>query len=45
MFLKTFYGERKKKIINFITVFYIFNENGAKNFLKLFINYCLKGIY
>ena len=29
-------GKEKKKI-NFITVFYIFNENGAKTFLKFFM--------
>ena len=32
IFKESFYG--KKKAINVLTIFFIFNKNGVKNFLK-----------
>ena len=33
----------KKKTINILTVFLIFHKGDVKTFIKLIINYCLKG--
>ena len=33
-FKKIFYGKRKKKVINVLTVFFIFHKNSVKTFLK-----------
>ena len=38
-FKKSFYKKRKKKVINVLTVFSIFYENGIKIFLKWIINH------
>ena len=37
-----FYGKRKKKTINILTVFFISHKSGIKTFLKLIINHCFK---
>ena len=35
----------KKKVINLLTAFYIFDENYVRIFLKQFINNCPKDTY
>ena len=40
---ESFYGKRKKKTINVLTVFFISHKNGVKTFLKLIVNQYLKG--
>ena len=37
-----FYGKRKKKTINILTVFFISHKSDIKTFLKLIINHCFK---
>ena len=41
-FKESFYG-KIKKVINILIVFFIFHKSGVKIFLKLIVNYCLKG--
>ena len=46
LFKKSFYGKRKKKVINILTdffFFFIFHKSGVKTFLKWIINHCSKG--
>ena len=40
---ESFYGKRKKKTINVLTVFLIFNKSDVKTFLKWIVNKCPKG--
>ena len=40
---ESFYGKRKKKTINVLTVFFIFHKSDVKTFLKWILNQCLKG--
>ena len=40
-FKENFY-EKKKKIINILTVFFISHKNNIKIFLKLIVNHCSK---
>ena len=41
---KVFMGnEKKKKVINILTTFFIFHKSGIKTFLKCIINECPKG--
>ena len=42
-FKEKFYGKRKKKTINILTVCFISHKSDIKTFLKLIINYCFKG--
>ena len=41
-FKEKFYGKRKKKTINILTVFFISHKSDIKTFLKLIINHCFK---
>ena len=41
-FKEIFMGNEKKKIINILTVFFIFHKSGIKIFLKWIINKCPK---
>ena len=41
-FKEIFYGKRKKKV-NVLTVFSIFNKSGVKTFLKWIVNHSPKG--
>ena len=40
---ESFYGKRKKKTINVLTVFFIFHKSDVKTFLKWIVNKCPKG--
>ena len=40
---ESFYGKRKKKTINVLTVFLIFHKSDVKTFLKWIVNKCPKG--
>ena len=40
---KSFYGKRKKKTINILTVFFIFHKSDIKIFLKWTVNEYPKG--
>ena len=40
---ESFYGKRKKKSINVLTVFFIFHKSDIKTFLKWIVNKCPKG--
>ena len=40
---ENFYGKRKKKTINVLTVFFIFHKSDVKTFLKWILNQCSKG--
>ena len=42
---KVFMKNEKKKVINILTVFFIFYKSGIKIFLKWIINEYRKGIY
>ena len=42
-FKEIFYGKRKKKKVNVLTVFSIFNKSGVKTFLKWIVNHSPKG--
>ena len=42
-FKESFYGKRKKKLINVLTAFSIFHKSGVKIFLKRIVNHCSKG--
>ena len=42
---KIFYGKRKKKTINVLTVFFIFYKSDVKTFLKWILNQCSKGTH
>ena len=42
---KNFYGKRKKKTINVLTVFFIFYKSDVKTFLKWILNQCSKGTH
>ena len=37
---ESFYGKRKEKVINVLTIFFIFHKNDIKTFLKLILNKC-----
>ena len=41
-FKENFYGKRKEKTINVLTVFFISYKSGIKTFLKWIVNQCLK---
>ena len=41
---ESFYGKRKKKTINILTVFFISHKRDIKIFLKWIVNECLKSI-
>ena len=41
---ESFYGKRKKKTINILTVFFISHKRDVKIFLKWIVNECLKSI-
>ena len=40
---ESFYGKRKKKTINVLTVFLISHKSDVKTFLKWIVNKCPKG--
>ena len=42
---ESFYGKRKKKTINVLTVFFIFHKSDVKTFLKWILNQCSKGTH
>ena len=42
-FKESFYGKRKKKTINILTILFIFHKNCVKTFLKWIVNQCPKG--
>ena len=42
LFKEIFYGKRKEKIINILTIFSISHKSGVKTFLKWIINHCPK---
>ena len=39
---KSFYGKRKKKVINVLTVFFIFHKSDVKFFFNWILNQCLR---
>ena len=41
---ESFYGKRKKKTINILTVFFISHKRDIKIFFKWIVNECLKSI-
>ena len=41
---ESFYGKRKKKVINILTIFFISYKNDIKTFLKWIVNQCLDTI-
>ena len=44
-FKESFYGKKKKKVINFLTTFLIFHKNDIKTFLKWIVNQYPKDTY
>ena len=40
---ESFYGKRKRKTINVLTIFFISHKSNVKTFLKLIVNKCHKG--
>ena len=44
-FKESFYRKGKKKVINVLTVFFIFYKNCIKTFQKWIVNQCPKGTY
>jgi len=40
---ENFYGERKKKVINVLTAFFIFHKSDVKTFFNWILNQCPKG--
>ena len=40
---ESFYGKRKEKVINVLTIFFIFHKSDVKTSLKWILNQCLKG--
>ena len=42
-FKESFYGKRKKKVINTLTVFFISHKSSGKTFLKWIVNQYPKG--
>ena len=43
--VKESFYEKRKKIINILTVFFISHKSNVKTFLKLIINQCLLGTH
>ena len=37
---ESFYGKRKEKVINVLTIFFIFHKSDIKTFIKLILNKC-----
>ena len=42
LFKESFYGKRKKKVINVLIVIFIFHKSDVKPFLKWIVNYYSK---